>query len=217
MLVLLLLLAMPAWAHGQDPAPLPWHELLSNLGVMLITLGLAVALARWTIGPLIKHELAGARRQEMLGWCALGLAVLLGTSWWATRQTVTEAFAPPPPRDPLHSHHIDHGGQVAMWGDYHAELTRLPSGDYQFWMSDAYRRAIGAQHYTATIRARPSGLPVRLEPSLDGAFRQAKLERRVKVVEVLVQLPGMKSAVKLSYAFDGTQKKGMASYCGPAR
>ncbi len=213
---LLLTLSAAAWAHGQDPEPLPWHELLSNLGVMLITLFGAVALGRFALWPVLKPELQGERRNEVLGWCALGLAVVLGTSWWATRQTVTEAFTPPPPKDPLHSHHIDHGGQVAMWGDYHAELVRQPSGTYQFWLSDAYRRAIGAGHYDAFIRPRNTLSPVELEASLDGTFRQATLDRGVKRVDVEVRLSGFKDPIKLLYAFDGSQKRGlMGGFCGP--
>lgn len=213
---LLTTLTAAAWAHGQDPEPLPWHELLSNLGVMLITMFGAAMSGRFVLWPILKPELQGERRHEVLGWCALGLAVLLGTSWWATRQTVTEALTPPPPKDPLHSHHIDHGGQVAMWGDYHAELVRQPSGAYQFWLSDAYRRAIGAEHYTASIQPRNQANPTPLEASLDGSFRQATLERNVKRVDVEVTLSGFKEPIKLLYAFDGSQKRGaMAGFCGP--
>lgn len=203
-------------AHGGIVGPLTWDELARNLVIFLVTIGSAVAFTLRIVWPVVR-DADLERRQELVGWGALAAFVVLGMSWWLTRQSVTEAVAPPP-RAEEHQHYAPNGGQVAMWGDYHVELARVVSGEYRLWLTDAYRRAIAPEHWQAEVFVRedgelsPEGVP--MEAGLGGNYRFALLPQDAKDVQVRVGVPGWN--VKLNFVFDESRgKRTLPMWCGP--
>ncbi|MBI3929395.1 MAG: hypothetical protein HY319_27870 [Armatimonadetes bacterium] len=202
------LTAAPTLAHGNDPEPSSPEELLANLVLFLVTLGVAAAFSGRVLGPMFADA---SRRQELVGWGALVAGLMLGVSWWLARQTVAEAFLakPTPPQHDIHF--LASGGQVAMWGDYHAEVSRFRSGEFRLFVSDAYRRPISTHHYRATIAPRDEktgvpGPPLRsMEESAGKDYLFALLEPGDRSVQLEVAVPGRK--VRLNFLFDETAGK----------
>lgn len=139
----------------------------------------------------------------------LGLAALVGSSAWAQ---LSRRYPPPSYR----AHYVLHGGQVAMWGNWHVEIARDVAGEYRLWVADAYRRPISADQYGGRIIPDPIGEPVELEDSLDRSFGFAKLPRKLSVVRLELDLPGQQ--LKFRYSFDGTRRpSALPEWCVPAR
>lgn len=204
-------------AHGNDPRALPAAELFGNWALAIVTLVLAAAMARLALKPVFE-DAPPESRGEVAGWTAISLAVLLAMGTWITRQSLLEAAAPPtPPRE--HSHSLYHGGQMAMWGEYHAEVARAISGEYRVWLSDVYRRSIRADLFRVTIYARDAAgkadksRPTEMDLSLDQDYRFAILDRSVKSVEVRIDYPG--NWIVLDMEFDGPKgRKSVKDWCG---
>ncbi len=204
-------------AHGADPTPLPWDELLANLVKFAVTIGMVLVFASQVVGPLFDRP-GKEKRQEMLGWAAVCSFLVLGMGWWLTRQSLAEAVAEAAPPE-FHQHLGVNGGQVAMWGDYHVELARVISGEYRIWLSDAYRRPIRNDHYWVKIAPRKDGSAkdfVEMEASLGGDYRFAFLDRREKTVQLHVGVPGWD--LKLNFDFDESNgKRTLVRWCGTSK
>lgn len=205
-------------AHGADPTPLPWDELLANIIKFTVTIGMVIAFAGQILAPLFK-DADEKRKQQLVGWVAMAALLVLGMGWWLTRQTLTEAVA----EDPRNAKHAEHanrsGGQVVMWGDYHAEVSRLVSGEFRLHLTDAYARPIGNQHFKAEI-ATKSGEEVdeyeKMIRSLDGDYYFARYPKEVKEVQVKVVVPGW--WVKLDFSFDEQNgRRSLPLWCGTAK
>ncbi len=138
---------------------------------------------------------------------ALGLAAMVASS--ATRQ-LSRRYPPPEYR----AHYVLHGGQVAMWGNWHVEIARDVAGEYRLWVADAYRRPISAAFYGGRVIPDPVGEAVELEDSLDESYAFAKLPRNLKVVRLELDLPGQQ--LKFRYSFDGKRRPtALPEWCTP--
>ena len=119
-----------------------------------------------------------------------------------------------------HAHSIYHGGQMVMWGDYHAEVARAISGEYRVWLTDVYRRSISAEFFSGTLYPRDPktgqldqarALP--LEMSLDKDYLFVTLDRSVKSVELFLKYPG--NTIRLDFEFDGLKgRRSVKDWCG---
>lgn len=201
-------------AHGADPTPLGWDELLANLIKFGVTTGMVLAFAAQIVAPHFR-ELEEKRRQEILGWAAIAAFLVLGMGWWLTRQSVTEVMTEE--NAGKHEVHLNSkGGQVAMWGDYHAEVMRLVSGEYRLFLTDAYRRPIGNEHFTAQIAARRPGEPEqfkKMDKALAGGYLFALLGPEDRAIAVKVGTPGWE--VRLVFEFDESRgKRSLPLWCG---
>lgn len=205
------------FAHGNDPSFLPPIELFGNWVLAMVTLGMAGGLARMALAPLFVQDEEPRSRSEIAGWTAISVAVLVAMATWITRQSLVEAVAPPPaPAE--HAHSIYHGGQMVMWGDYHAEVARAISGEYRVWLTDVYRRSISSQYFSGTIYPRDPktgklGPATELEESLDKDYVMAVLDPGVKSVEVFLKYPG--NTIRLDFEFDSAKgRKSVKEWCG---
>lgn len=212
---------MIAWlllAHGSDPAPLTWDELAANLVKFLVTIAMVVAFSSQIMAPIFRN-LEPRKRQEMFGWGALAGFLVLGMTWWVTRQTVSEVVAAPPAPE-YHQHIGVNGGQVAMWGDYHIELARAVSGEFRVWLTDAYRRPIGNQHYKVKIAAYDQDGNLEefrdMDASLGGDYRFSLMDQADTKVKLRVAVPGWEVALK--FDFDESRgKKSLQQWCGTSK
>lgn len=205
------------FAHGNDPSFLPPIELFGNWVLAMVTLVMAGGMARMALAPLFVQDDDPKSRSEIAGWTAISMAVLVAMGTWITRQSLVEAVAPPPaPAEHMHS--IYHGGQMVMWGDYHAEVARAVSGEYRVWLTDVYRRSIAAEYFSGTIYPRDPktgklGPGTELEKSLDNDYLMALLDRDIKSVEVFLQYPG--NTIRLDFEFDSDKgRKSVKEWCG---
>ncbi|MCW5867670.1 MAG: hypothetical protein KIS61_10435, partial [Candidatus Eremiobacteraeota bacterium] len=181
------------------------------------TLLMAAGLARMALAPLFSQDDEPKSRSEIAGWTAISMGVLVAMATWITRQSLVEAMAPPPaPAE--HAHSIYHGGQMVMWGDYHAEVARAVSGEYRVWLTDVYRRSISAEYFSGTIYPREPksgklGPGIELEKSLDNDYLMAVMDRDIKSVEVFLKYPG--NTIRLDFEFDSAQgRKSVKEWCG---
>lgn len=208
---------MMCFAHGNDPSFLPPIELFGNWVLAIVTLVMAGGLARLALAPLLKQDDDPKSRSEIAGWTAISLGLLVAMATWITRQSLLEAVSPPiSPQE--HAHSMYHGGQMVMWGDYHAEVARNVSGEYRLWMTDKYRRSISAEFFSGTVSARDPrtgklGESVPLDMSLDNDYLFGSLDRRTKSVEVFIKYPG--NTIKLDFEFDSAKgRKSLKEWCG---
>lgn len=206
------------FAHGNDPGILAPGELFGNWALAAVALGLAIGLCGAVLRPVFEQA-EGKTRSEVAAWAAISLGVVLAMLTWITRQSLLEALSPPP-KVVEHAHAVYHGGQMVMWGDYHAEIARAISGEYRIWMSDKYRRSISARFFQATLYPRdPQSNQVDLERafpldvSLDNDYLFAIVDREIEHVQIRIEYPG--DYVKLDLDFDGSQgKKSLPDWCG---
>ena len=208
---------MMFFAHGNDPSYLPPIELFGNWVLAMVTLLMAGAMARMALAPLFVQDGEPKSRSEIAGWTAISLGVLVAMATWITRQSLVEAVAPPPaPAEHVHS--IYHGGQMVMWGDYHAEVARAVSGEYRVWLTDVYRRSISADYFSGIIYPRDPktgklGPGTELEESLDEDYVMAVLDPGIKSVEVFLKYPG--NTIRLDFEFDSAKgRKSVKEWCG---
>lgn len=202
-------------AHGNDPRALPPAELFGHWALAMVSLLMVAALAGMVLKPVFS-EAKPEQRGEIAGWAAISLAVLVGMATWITRSSLIEAVAPPPPPKE-HAHAVYHGGQIVMWGDYHAEVARHRSGEYRLWLSDAYRRGISAELFQASVHPRKGkvveelGQPMEL--SLDKTYLMQQLDPATKSVQVRIKYPG--DTIKLDLDFDSPKgPKSLKDWCG---
>ncbi len=151
-------------AHGADPRPISWDEATANLVKFFVTILLAVLMSYPVLAPLFTgegEETEGEGEEQkpasptennsgLLGWVGLGLLLMLSMAWWLTRTSIVELTAAVDPT-PEHAHTQEKGGQVAMWGDFHAEVSRIESGEVRVYLTDSYNRPIAARFFDAEI------------------------------------------------------------------
>lgn len=147
-----------ALAHGADPRPITWDEATRNLVVFFVTIFIALSLSYPVLAPLFpKRSADGEQPAEaaeansgLVGWLAVGLLLVLSMGWWLTRTSFVELNAEATPV--AHDRHTqERGGQVAMWGDFHAEVARIESGEVRVYLTDEYNRPIAARYFDAEI------------------------------------------------------------------
>jgi hypothetical protein len=150
-------------AHGADPRPIRWDEATANLVKFFVTILLALLLSYPVLAPLFPRR---SETQEstlekaepnsgLVGWLALGLLLILSMAWWLTRTSIVELTTSEVPA-PEHAHTQERGGQVAMWGDFHAEVARIESGEVRVYLTDSYNRPIAARFFQAEVTPIPA-------------------------------------------------------------
>ena len=156
-------------AHGADPTPLAWDEALANLVKFAVTFVLIGFMSYPVLGPLISDMQSQKEghsspnetetpsnqpesgKQEIVGWIGVGLVLVLAVGWWLARTSLVEVMTEESKETEDHAHTQTEGGQIAMWGDFHAEVVRVESGEVRIYLSDSYNRDIAARFFEAEI------------------------------------------------------------------
>ncbi len=244
-----LLLNLALFAHGADPRPISGDEATANLVKFFVTIFLALMMITPVLAPLFRpessqeqspHEPAPPKNLGLIGWVGVGLMLVLSMSWWLARTSIVELNTKEGPK-PDHAHTSEQGGQIAMWADFHAEVSRIESGEVRIHLTDSYNRAIAARFFQAEIQpielssATPTptaavpgasatpvdSLPdgrlgpnsVETVPSLNDTYRFASLPRESKAYRIRIQTPGW--SVTLKFEFDeGRGRRSLPIWCG---
>lgn len=186
--------------HGADPTPLTWDEVLATLGLASVTFGM---LALLSYRAVLRYAPGQDIRRRLTAWAVLGAALVVGLLGAFLRSAFRQLSEARPP-DGFHGHYRGWGGQVAMYRNYHIEVTRDQAGDYRVFVTDAYRRPISPKFLRGSLRAEKGDDPIPLEPSLDNAYATARLPREVRQVRLLLTLPEK----SVEYRFDFEQRPG---------
>lgn len=154
------LLSLALLAHGADPRPISADEATANLVKFFVTIALALIMIVPVLAPLFRSDSEGPesatspgadpKNLSLVGWVGLGLMVILSMAWWLTRTSFVELTTPEADM-PEHVHTQERGGQIAMWADFHAEVSRIESGEVRIHLTDSYSRPIAARFFQAEI------------------------------------------------------------------
>ncbi len=246
-----ILLSLALLAHGADPRPISADEATANLVKFFVTIALALVMIVPVLTPLFRPESSGdepsqgtqpsQKNLSLVGWVGVGLMLVLSMAWWLTRTSIVELTTKETPM-PDHAHTQEKGGQIAMWADFHAEVSRIESGEVRIHLTDSYNRPIAARFFEAEIApvagppaltpsptpgAGASATPVDNSqsgqslgegakatlPSLNDTYRFAQLGREDKSYRVRVTTPGW--SVTLKFEFDeGKGRRSLPIWCG---
>ena len=220
-------------AHGADPTPLDWDEALANLVKFTVTIAMIGFMAYPILAPLLTgppakaeatdgvRETPGGLKNEIVGWIALGLVIVLGLGWWLLRTSVVEVMTEETRMSEEHAHTQTEGGQVAMWADFHAEVVRVESGEIRIYLRDSYNRDIDARYFEAEIvplekdtlqDSEAEQAFVVASASLNDAYRFARLPREFTTYRLRISTPGWSTTLK--FDFDGTQgRRSLPIWC----
>lgn len=164
---------LPLLAHGADPRPIRWDEATANLFKFFGTILIALVMSYPVLAPLFPKK--GEPSEEpsdrtegssgLVGWVAIALMLVLSMAWWLTRTSIAELTTTETPM-PDHRHAQERGGQIAMWGDFHAEVARIQSGEVRVYLTDSYNRPIAARFFEAEVTP--------IDDKLDKAFQGSK-------------------------------------------
>jgi hypothetical protein len=156
-------LAFLLLAHGADPTPLAWDEALANLVKFAVTFILIAFMSYPVLSPLLKEpeeaqgeqvekRSASKPNSDTVGWLAVGLLLVLGMGWWLARTSLVEVMTDDNEVKKDHAHTQTEGGQIAMWGDFHAEVVRIESGELRVFLRDSYNRDIAARFFDVGVQ-----------------------------------------------------------------
>ena len=213
-------------AHGADPRPIRWDEATANLVKFFVTIMLALVMSYPVLAPLFPKKGEQEREEPsepsegssgLVGWVAIGLTLVLSMAWWLTRTSIIELTTAETPK-PNHAHAQENGGQIAMWGDFHAEVARIQSGEVRVYLTDSYNRPIAARFFEAEItpiqdKTEKSGKAKETIPGLNDDYRFALMGEEWKAYRVKVKTPGW--SVNLKFAFDGLSgRRSLPIWCG---
>ena len=239
-------------AHGADPTPLDWDEALANLVKFSVTFILIGFLSYPIIAPLFSGDdgasedkaasnAAGINNSEAVGWLGAGLLLVLAVGWWLTRTSIVEVMTEESTIKEDHAHTQTEGGQIGMWGDFHAEVVRVESGEIRIFLRDSYNRDIAARFFDADVQPLEGDLPNTevetptpkaiatpqartaqtavddptfhsTESALNEAYRFCRLPRDVNRYRVKISTPGWNTTLKFN--FDGTKgKRSLPIWC----
>ena len=218
-------------AHGADPRPITGDEATANLVKFFVTISLTIFMAYPILAPLFRQSdkdepqisspaSTGEGSKGLIGWIGLVLLLILSMGWWLTRSSMVALTAEPTVSED-HRHTQVKGGQIAMWGDFHAEVARIESGEVRIYLSDSYGRPIAARFFDAQVSASPANdEPTTPEkefhettPSLDDKFRFALMSKEETGVRVRVETPGW--TVTLKFRFDEENgRRSLPIWCG---
>lgn len=210
------------FGHGADPTPLDWDEALANIVKLAVTFLIVGVMAYPVVSPLLPKsdapKDAEAPRNDLLGWFGLALFLFFAMGWWLTRTSFVEVMTEEPSRQE-HAHTQIEGGQVAMWGDFHAEVVRVETGEVRVYLSDAYNRPIAARYFEASVANFENDAANSAEdfqtttPSLDDKFRFARMDRDQNSVRVKVGTPGWSVTLKFDFDKEGGRRS-LPIWCG---
>lgn len=242
-------------AHGADPTPLAWDEALANLVKFFVTFLVIGFMSYPVLAPLLKEgdtnqeEGPGQSDQgppskknfstnESAGWVAIGLVLVFALGWWLTRTSLVEVMTEEKNEKEEHAHTQTEGGQVAMWGDFHAEVVRVESGEVRIYLTDSYNRDIAARFFEAEIEPlervdggskspepKATAVPrtemsdiknqprfLQTKASLNDAYRFARVERSYNLYRIKVSTPGWTASLK--FDFDGSKgRRSLPIWC----
>lgn len=210
-------------AHGADPRPLQWDEALANLVKFAVTFLMVLVMSYPVLAPLFRQPGQVERpdrevlsnhtppaRQELVGWLALGLVLILGLGWWLARSSLIEVMTEEDKEKEDHAHTQTMGGQVAMWGDFHAEVARIESGEVRIYLRDSYNRDIASRYFDAEVKSvqdqdtdRPEETFQPTQAALNESYRFVRLGRDAVHYKIKVSTPGWTASLK--FDFDGTR------------
>ncbi|MEW6283052.1 MAG: hypothetical protein AB1758_30850, partial [Candidatus Eremiobacterota bacterium] len=186
---------MPWLAHGADPSPLTWDEALGTLAVVAAAFGL-FALYGYRAMIRLGRDTASPRQARL--WALLGAAFMTAFLGAFVESACRQVSTPAVPQE-FHAHYTAYGGQVAMYRNYHIEVTRTPAGEFRVFLSDSYRRPIAAEFFGGGLRPEGSSdPPIPLTPGLNGRYVFARLDREALKVRLFLNLPGK----SVQYSFD---------------
>lgn len=212
-------------AHGADPTPLDWDEALANIVKLGVTFLVVAVMSYPVLAPLLKpaqedsEKQAPPPRNELLGWFGVAAFLFLAMGWWLTRTSIAEVMTEESALREDHAHTQVEGGQIAMWGDFHAEVVRIESGEVRVFLSDSYNRPIGARFFQASVAPftddetnQPEDF-VETLPALDGSYRFALSDREKSSVRVKVGTPGWSVTLKFDFDKEGGRRS-LPIWCG---
>lgn len=227
------------FGHGSDPTPLAWDEALANLVKFGVTFILIAFLSYPVLAPLLTEtevedteegtgdaegpSAPDKTRSDIVGWIAVALITVLAVGWWLARTSFVEVMTEEQRIEEDHAHTQEKGGQVAMWGDFHAEVVRIESGEVRVYLRDAYNRDIAARYFEAEIQPIPEELDpekakegefLPTKPALNDAYRFSRLSRELEEYRVKVTTPGWSTTLKMD--FDGGKgRRSLPIWCAP--
>ena len=189
-------------AHGADPRPIRWDEATANLVKFFVTILLALVMSYPVLAPLFPKK-GEAEREEpaeasedssgLVGWVAIGLTLVLSMAWWLTRTSIVELTTAETPM-PNHAHAQERGGQIAMWGDFHAEVARIQSGEVRVYLTDSYNRPIAARFFEAEI----TPVSDKMDAALQGSRSVVPSQPDGVAVPVAASTPAADSPIKVT-------------------
>ncbi len=198
-------------AHGADPRPLPTEDAVLRACVFLVFAGL-VSLFTWY--RLWQPSLQNADSTEPStdwGW-QLFCALLLATFGWWLFRTVSVEMSLPKNTGIDHTHTPIEGGQVVMWWDFHAEISRVESGELRVFITDSYDRRILSDFYRIEVLDETAP-PRELIDSLDSSYRYARLPREQRDYRIRISTPGW--SVVMVVEFDESRgRRSLPLWCG---
>lgn len=213
-------------AHGADPTPLAWDEALANLVKFTVAFLLIAFMSYPVLGPLLQDEMKpkekGKPKSQIMGWVGIAALVVLALGWWLARSSIVEIMTEEPKNREDHAHTQSEGGQVAMWGDFHAEVVRVESGELRIYLRDSYNRDIAARFFDAQVQtlepeeAKKEAAPTRpfhpTKAALNDAYRFARMPLEVKSYRVKVTTPGWSTTLR--FQFDGARgRRSLPIWC----
>lgn len=194
-------------AHGADPSPLTWDQALATFMLAFGTAAVIIGLGYRGLRPFLRDP-GPLGRTQVLAWFGVGV-FLVGAVLYAFVESALQQLATPTQPESFHKHYVSHGGQVAMWQNYHIEIARDVSGEFRVWLTDSYRRRISADLFSGSLNGQP------LAPALDNSYAFARQPVAVKSVDLKVEVPGQ--SITLHFDFD--EKPGRKSlpkgFCAP--
>ncbi len=218
-------------AHGADPRPITGDEATANLVKFFVTISLTMLMGYPILAPLFQQSDKDGPKisttassdegsKGLIGWIGLILLLVLSMGWWLTRSSMVALTTEPTVAED-HRHTQVQGGQIAMWGDFHAEVARIESGEVRIYLSDSFGRPIAARFFDAQVSpslegdeaANPDKKFQETTPSLDDKFRFALMSKDETGVRVKVKTPGW--TVTLKFRFDGENgRRSLPFWCG---
>ena len=222
------------FAHGADPTPLAWDTALANLIKFFVSFLFVGVVMHPILQPIFSSdsspddseatlsqadsESSNSHSNDAIGWLLLGLTLVLAVGWWLVRTSLVEVNTKESLRAEEHAHGQSEGGQVAMWGDFHAEVVRVESGELRIYLRDSYNRDISSKFFQATVQVinvesrEDNEEYEKTSEALNGSFRFIRLPLTARHYRVKVSTSGWSS--RLKFSFDESQgKRSLPTWC----
>ncbi len=195
-------------AHGADPSPLTWDQALATFVLAFGTVALIVGFGYRGMRTFLRDP-GPISRREVYAWLSVGLVLVVGILYAFLTSAFTQLGTPTQPES-FHKHYVSHGGQVAMWQNYHIEVARDESGEFRVWVSDAYRRGISSEYFSGTLNGSE------LIGALDETYAFVKQPRKVKEADLKLAVPGQTMSFKFNFDEQPGRTSMPAGFCAPS-
>lgn len=216
------------FAHGADPTPISGDEALANLVKLAVCFLFIAVMSYPALSPLLRpskqtNTEEPTAHRDVVSWLGVALLIMLTVGWWTVRSSVVEMITEPAVLED-HTHTQVEGGQVTMWGDFHAEVVRVESGEVRIYLRDSFDRPIAARFYDVEIEPLLSDdgnqtdeTPVTVETvsALNDRFRFARLDKSYENYRIKVSTPGWTTSLRFN--FDGSRgRHSLPIWCAPS-